>query len=183
MVASANRINLAITSECLEAIDRCLQGRDCPFTVHIVGQVKDMVADLPIRDANIFRKPWVRMHGFVPDIAQFYADMDLVLSPVTMGTGINVKTVQAMAYGMPLLTTACGGKGIETGDAMHCHADLNGLAETLLSLTNRPEELARLAALSRTRYIDFCASGLAAMRAIFAHPKLIQSFRHCHRHL
>lgn len=175
MVASANRINLAITRECLEAIDRQLQGRECPFTVHVAGQVKDMLAALPPREANVFLKPWVRMHGFVPDIAKFYSDMDLIASPVTMGTGINVKTVQAMAFGMPLLTTGCGGKGIETGDPMHGLMDLDALADALLSLTNRPGELARLATLSRTRYTTFFESGLAAMQGMFVHPKLRQA--------
>src|SRR5262249_41493423 len=124
IVASANRVNLAIVGECLEAIGLRLAGAPCPFVMHIAGQLKDMVLDLPAAKAAVFRKPWVRLHGFVPDIGKFYSKMDLVVSPVTMGTGINVKTVQAMAYGMPLLTTLCGSKGIETGDPMHCHADL-----------------------------------------------------------
>jgi len=172
MVASANRINLTITRVFLDAVDSRLQGRNCPFTVHIAGQVRDMVADLPRREAKVFRKPWVRMYGFIPDIAKFYADMDVIVSPVTMGTGINIKTVQAMAFGMPLITTACGSKGIETGDPMHSHSDLDALADTLLSLTNRPDELQRLAAISRARYTTFYESSLAAMPQIFMHPKL-----------
>lgn len=172
IVASANRINLAIVRECLAAIERRLRGEDCPFTLHVAGQVRDMVARLPSGEAEAFRKPWVQMRGFVPDIARFYAEMDLMISPATMGTGINVKTVQAMAFGMPLLTTAVGSKGIATGDPMHSHADLDALADSLLSLSNRPDELERLAALSRSRYVTFYESGLAAMRGMFAHPKL-----------
>jgi glycosyltransferase involved in cell wall biosynthesis len=173
IVASANLINLAIVRECLEAIERQLGGRRCPFTVHIAGQLKDMVAELAPRDAAIFRNPWVRMHGFVPDIVQFYRNVDLVLSPVTMGTGINVKTVQAMAYGMPLLTTSCGSKGIETGDPMHGHADLDALAASLMHLTEQPEELARLATVSRARFTSFYDSASRAIRDVFRHPKLL----------
>jgi len=172
MVASANRINLTIVRECLEAINRRLHGGACPFTIHVAGQVKDIVDNLPPLEAEIFHKPWVLMHGFIPDIAQFYGDMDLVISPVTMGTGINVKTVQAMAFGMPLLTTAWGAKGIESEDPMHLHPDLNALADSLLSLKNHPEELERLAEVSRTRYASFYEESLAAMRGMFAHPKL-----------
>jgi glycosyltransferase involved in cell wall biosynthesis len=172
MAASANRINLAITRALLDAIDSHLQGRDCPFTVHIAGQVKDMVLDQPTCAASILRKPWVRMHGFVPDIAKFYYDMDLIVSPATMGTGINIKTVQAMAFGMPLVTTACASKGIETGDPMHSHTHMDALAITILSLINRPDELQRLAAVSRARYTTFYQSSLATMREIFAHPKV-----------
>jgi glycosyltransferase involved in cell wall biosynthesis len=172
IVASANRINLAIVRDCLEAIDRRLDGA-CPFTVHVAGQVKDMVPGLPKKEAAIFSKPWVRMHGFVPDIAQFYADMDLVISPVTMGTGINVKTVQAMAFGMPLLTTAWGSKGIETDEPLHAHTDLDALAGSLMRLVANPGELQRLATISRTRYKRFLEDSQSGIEQLFRHPKLL----------
>jgi FkbM family methyltransferase len=172
MVASANRINLAIVRECLDAIDRQLGGKPCPFTVHIAGQVKDMALDLPANESAAFHKPWVRMHGFVSDIADFYGEMDLIISPVTMGTGINVKTVQAMAYGMPLLTTTCGSKGIESGELLHAHENLDQLAASLFKLIDQPTELARLAAISRVRFISFYDEALLGFKGIFANPML-----------
>jgi GT2 family glycosyltransferase len=175
ILASANQINLAMVRECLEAIHRRLAGAACPFTVHVAGQVKEMVDRLSRREQSIFHRPWVRMHGFVEDIGTFYADMDLILSPVTMGTGINVKTVQAMAYGMPVLTTLCGSKGIETGDPMHSHVDLDALSASLMTILKNPSALSRLAALSRERYERFYEAGMHAMRSLFRHQKLLPS--------
>ena len=172
IVASANRINLAIVRESLEAVDRKLGGSACPFTVHIAGQVKEMADALADKEGAIFKRPWVQMHGFVPDIAQFYADMDVVISPVTMGTGINVKTVQAMAYGMPLLTTACGSKGIETSERLHNHENLESLAESLMQLEKSPDELARLACVSKTRYTVFYDDAMKNFAGMLAHPKI-----------
>jgi len=171
-VASANRINLVIVQEFLQAIARRLQGAQCPFTVHVAGQIKNMVDALPPADAKVFNEPWVEMKGFVPDIATFYEEMDVIISPVTMGTGINVKTVQAMAFGMPLLTTAWGAKGIETGDPLHSHADMNALVDSLFALKENSGQLQRLAELSRTRYSEFFEESLASMRGMFEHPKL-----------
>lgn len=171
-VASANQINLAIVRECLEAIDRQLDGKPCPFTVHVAGQVKGMADELPAHERAVFERPWVKMLGFVPDIADFYADMDVVLSPVTMGTGINVKTVQAMAFGLPLLTTVCGSKGIETEDPMHVHEDLDSLAQSLLALAHQPDKLNRLARLSRERYQQFYEDSMHGMTTMFTHSKL-----------
>jgi hypothetical protein len=131
------------------------------------------VPNLPAAKAALFQKPWVRLHGFVPNIGEFYDEMDLVVSPVTMGTGINVKTVQAMAYGMPLLTTACGSKGIETGDPMHCHSDLDALAESLMTICKNPRAVRSLAALSRKRYDRFYEAGMNSMRGLFRHQKLL----------
>ena len=175
IVASANRINLAIVRECLEAIDLQLAGNACPFTVHVAGQVKDMAEALPASEGAIFKRPWVQMHGFVPDIAQFYGDMDVVVSPVTMGTGINVKTVQAMAFGMPLLTTSCGSKGIETFERLHNHENLESLADSLVQLEKMPDELARLACVSKTRYMVFYDDARKSFAGMLAHPKILRN--------
>lgn len=172
VVASANRINLAIVRELLEAIDRKLGDGACPFIVHVAGQVKDMVQTLPANERAVFARSWVRMHGFVPDIAKFYGDVNLVISPVTMGTGINVKTVQAMAYGMPLLTTECGSKGIETPELLHHHESLDALVASLLSLKERPNEIARLAEVSRSCYMEFHEKANAAFAGLWCHPRL-----------
>lgn len=167
MVASANNINLAITLQLLKAIDARLAGGASPFTLHIAGQVRDMIGSLPEEDAGLFSRPWVRLHGFVPDIGSFYRAVDVVVSPVTMGTGINVKTVQAMAYGMPLITTRWGGKGIETGDPMHDHADLDALVAGLLALAADPTRLPALADVSRRRYQAFYDASIEAMEQMF----------------
>ena len=168
LVASANRINLAIMLDFVQAVARATADGKVPFQVHIAGQVRDMIRDLPSADQAAFAKDWITLHGFVPDIADFYAQMDLIVSPVTMGTGINVKTVQAMAFGMPLLTTAWGCKGIETGDPMHGFATLEHLVAALLDLPAAPSELDRLAKMSRDRYTLFQADSLASFsQALF----------------
>jgi FkbM family methyltransferase len=166
IVASANRINLMILFEFLESLGRQLNGRLCPFTVHVAGQVKDMVSSLPPEQAALFARPWVRLRGFVPDIAAFYGEMDVIVSPVTIGTGINVKTVQAMAYGMTLLNTTCGSKGIETDEPMHNHQNLDSLVAGLLRLVGSPAELERLAMLSRNRYTLFLDQALSGFEMV-----------------
>ncbi|MFZ4701687.1 MAG: glycosyltransferase, partial [Candidatus Methylumidiphilus sp.] len=172
LVASANRINLIIIRDFLMAMEKRLNGDPCPFVIHVAGQVKDMVAHLPLEESAVFYLPWVRMLGFVPDIVGFYESLDLVVSPVTMGTGINVKTVQAMAFGMPLLATAWGVKGIETGDPLHLHQNLDELVSSIFMLKDNPEKLEQLAALSRRRFGLFYEQSLDSIRQLFAHPKL-----------
>lgn len=92
--------------------------------------------------------------------------MDVVISPVTMGTGINVKTVQAIAYGMPLLTTEWGSKGVDTSEPLHKLASLDDLVRTLLQLVERPAELERLAAVSRGLYQQFFDTSVTALQAL-----------------
>jgi GT2 family glycosyltransferase len=168
IVANPNEINLATVRHFLEALDQRLQGGPCPFTVTIVGRVDLMVERLPSAEKAIFRRSWVRLAGFIPNIADFYKSVDLVVSLVTMGTGLNTKSVEAMAFGMPLLTTVRGSKGIETGDPLHAHPNLTSLVDSLIDIREKPGELARLVRISRERYEQFYSDALQASEALFA---------------
>ncbi|MFT3673426.1 glycosyltransferase [Aestuariivirga sp.] len=171
VVASANRINLAILVELLTEL-KMRFGKNCPFTLIVAGQVGDLLHELPNKQRQLFSFPWVRMPGYIKDIAAFYESVDLVLSPVTMGTGINVKTVQAMAFGMPLLTTRVGIKGIETDEPMHNHETIAGLVKSILSVRRCPEVLQRLADVSVSRYQRLLNDAGISIRTILDHPKL-----------
>ncbi len=166
IVASANRINLEIVRDCLQSIDRHVGSQPFPFTVLIAGQVKAMVQSLPAQQLALFERPWVKLLGFVEDIEAFYASVDVVISPVTMGTGINVKTVQAIAYGMPLLTTEWGSKGVDTTEPLHKQASLDDLVRALIALVDRPAELERLAAVSRSMYLRFFDTSVNALQEL-----------------
>ncbi|MEA4991323.1 hypothetical protein SDC9_06662 [bioreactor metagenome] len=158
LVASANRINLDLVTDFLLALKSKVP--DIPFSVRIAGQVSTMLDDVSAEKRWIFNEPWVCMLGFVNDIKTFYADVDIVVSPVLLGTGINVKTVQAMAYGMPLVTTACGCKGIETGHPMHTQMTMEGVVDCIILLHDEPQRLEPLAECSRERYKTFYESSL-----------------------
>ncbi|WP_337430616.1 glycosyltransferase [Bilophila sp.] len=158
LVASANRINLDLVTDFLHAVQS--QQAAPPFEVRIAGQVSTMIKDVSACKREVFHCPWVKILGFVEDIAGFYADVDLVVSPVTLGTGINVKTVQAMSYGMPLVTTAFGCKGIETGHPMHSHATVEEVAAAVFHIFRQPQLLGELAECSRQRYRTFYETSL-----------------------
>jgi glycosyltransferase involved in cell wall biosynthesis/GT2 family glycosyltransferase/polysaccharide pyruvyl transferase WcaK-like protein len=172
MVASANQINLAITLELLKALAAREKNGALPFTLRIAGQVSDMIRHLPHQDATLFSHRWVKLLGFVPDIGGFYGSVDLVVSPVTMGTGINVKTVQAMAFGMPLVTTAWGCKGIETGHPMHAHADVESLVDGIFRIAEDAATVNALAQVSRDRYARFLRESDAAIEDLFGRSGL-----------
>jgi succinoglycan biosynthesis protein ExoO len=66
--------------------------------------------------------PYVETHeasvhpiGYVRRLTEAYRDAKVVINPVTLGTGLKVKSVEALAYGKALVTTSCGADGIEEG--------------------------------------------------------------------
>lgn len=100
-------------------------------------------------------QPFFTKHGFVDDAAAFHADMDIVINPNIGGTGLKIKSVDALSYGVPFVATSDAMVGIETTEPQHLHTDVAALCNGLLSLAANPENLSALAATSHdvfTRY-------------------------------
>jgi glycosyltransferase involved in cell wall biosynthesis len=57
----------------------------------------------------------VHIRGFVPDLNAIYEEADLIINPILYGAGLKIKNVEAMANGLPLITTSHGAAGIGEG--------------------------------------------------------------------
>lgn len=53
--------------------------------------------------------------GFVEDLSEVYETATVIINPVRHGTGLKIKTVEALAFGRALVTTPCGGDGLMEG--------------------------------------------------------------------
>lgn len=96
----------------------------------------------------------VELVGFVPDLSPWYAGAELVLNPVAFGSGLKIKSVEALCHGRPLLTTPVGAEGLpdqvehkafevaEPGDAF---------IEALVALLRAPDRM-RSMSLAATEY-------------------------------
>lgn len=170
LVASANRINLDLVTSFLLAMQS--QQTVPPFEVKIAGQVSTMIQEVSPDKREVFHLPWVKLLGFVDDIAEFYASVDLVVAPVTLGTGINVKTVQAMSYGMPLVATTFACKGIETGHPMHSLETIEEVAGAVFNVFEHPYVLENLAECSRTHYRKFYKTSISGFDHLISNLKI-----------
>lgn len=54
----------------------------------------------------------IRVHGFVPDIRPFFATAATAICPVRNGGGTRLKVLDALALGVPLVSTTIGLEGI-----------------------------------------------------------------------
>jgi glycosyltransferase involved in cell wall biosynthesis len=57
--------------------------------------------------------PGVAFHGYVPDARAFYAQIRVAVVPVLSGTGVSLKTVEALDFGRPVVATRVGVRGLE----------------------------------------------------------------------
>ncbi len=100
----------------------------------------------------------VRFLGRVDDLTPHYRAADIAINPVFYGGGLKIKTVEAMSYGLPVLTTAEGARGIPLADPpAFIVAESRGdfIAELIrlsLNCELRDQLSARARALVRTEY-------------------------------
>jgi len=54
--------------------------------------------------------------GYIPDLLPCYEKARIFIAPLRYGAGIKGKILEAMSYGLPIVTTAVGAEGIGLGD-------------------------------------------------------------------
>jgi GT2 family glycosyltransferase/glycosyltransferase involved in cell wall biosynthesis len=66
----------------------------------------------PPENALVYKSAVVRFAGFVPDLAALYARARVAIAPIRFGAGVKIKTVEAIQYGVPVVSTTVGSEGI-----------------------------------------------------------------------
>jgi glycosyltransferase involved in cell wall biosynthesis len=89
----------------------------------------------------------VELLGEVGDVKEAYARAAVVINPVLAGTGLKTKTIEALAFGCPLVTTSCGAEGLEdaSGSAFYLADDAIDFADGVIELLTEPKHAARYA--------------------------------------
>ena len=112
----------------------------CWFASHVWPQVRNenWSARLVIAGASpppeveaLAHDPTVRVTGFVEDLAPLYLRAAIFVTPILRGSGTRLKILEAMAAGVPVLSTTLGVEGIAGRDGEH------------FLLADRLEEMAR----------------------------------------
>ncbi len=86
------------------------------------------------------RYPGIVVTGEVADVRRFVEDAALMIAPLLFGTGIKTKILEAMSWGVPVVTSPVGSEGI---DAKHgeewfvCKTDKAFVRAVLMLLNDR----------------------------------------------
>ena len=94
--------------------------------------------------------PGVTVTGTVPDIRPIYHGALAAVVPLRSGGGTRLKILEAMAAGVPVISTPVGAEGLEVIDGENIllvdSADAGGWADRLVSLADSPTRRAQLTA-------------------------------------
>lgn len=97
-----------------------------------------------------FRQRWpdprIEWQGFVPDLRDLQRRSTLFFAPLRQGGGSKLKVLEAMAAGLPVVTTAQGSSGLQVENGRHYlgSEDPGALAQILAEVLADPERLQRI---------------------------------------
>ena len=109
------------------------------LVLRVVGPgVPGVMQDLTRHDHNII------IDGEVEDIREPLRRARIFVCPVRLGSGLRVKILEAMAMGLPVVTTTLGGEGMPLHSGENCFiADQPQLMSDYIDLLLTDEELRR----------------------------------------
>ncbi len=101
------------------------------INITVVGRVNQVIPDLP-RVTKI---------TFVEDLATCYQQSKITICPMLTGTGLKIKVVESLSYGLPVVCNARGLDGLSSKINNGCLAtnDPERFAEHIVDLIDKPE--------------------------------------------
>ena len=96
--------------------------------------------------------------GYQDDLASFFRRCDVIVNPERGGTGIKIKTLEAMAASVPVLTTRHGAVGLDSSSRFHAATDAEELAELTAELLGDSDLLEQLRRETAEVYDRFVAT-------------------------
>jgi GT2 family glycosyltransferase/glycosyltransferase involved in cell wall biosynthesis len=95
--------------------------------------------------------PGITVTGFVEEVTDYYRTHAVLAAPILSGAGVRVKVLEAMAAGVPVVTSKLGAEGIQvvSGRELLIADDSAAFANALVDLLTDSERAARLARSAR----------------------------------
>ncbi|WP_341676059.1 glycosyltransferase [Niveibacterium sp. SC-1] len=106
IAGSSNPINVDGAQAFLDEVWPAVRQRMPAARLSIAGALSGALPDAP----------GVEKLGVVADMTEAYRAADLAINPVRQGTGLNIKSIEALGFGLPLATTPAGARGLEAAE-------------------------------------------------------------------
>lgn len=156
LIASDNPIN----QSSLWALDSELSKRPeviARYDLRLAGALSNS----PAADNTHFKKL-----GFIESVEDFYQECDLILNPNIGGTGLKIKSVEALSYGKALIATEDAMVGINSNHPLQNCQDIAAFCNAMATL-DAEKDIAGLEAAGRETIQAYTARQQAALAELF----------------
>lgn len=144
-MASSHRPNVVAISHFISFLST-FYSENKNFELHIAGSICDSLDSLP---------EFVKLIGRVGAVKDFYKEVDLLINPDCVPSGIKIKCIEALSFGIPLVCTRYAMIGVDTNCEYHLCEDVRDCVVKVISIIENPSILLGLANESKTVYGNF----------------------------
>ena len=138
-LASGHMPNLVALEKLLSlAIPKTIQ-------IKVAGSICDSLYNIKVPEN-------VELIGIVENVESFYKTCDVLINPDMVESGLKIKCVEALSFGIPLVCTKFASVGIPVSEAYHTCADIQTCANMLKRIVDQDLDLKKMAAESRRLY-------------------------------
>ena len=148
-IGSSNFINEENLSLFVRAVAKNPTLQD-KISLRIAGGVSDRIYDFC--SPNEFATLEHTLLGQVPSLHDFYAACDVIINPERGGTGIKIKTLDAMAHGAALVCTAGAAEGTGALSSFHNAKSIPDMLHYICKIVEHPCLIDELRQESKTLY-------------------------------
>lgn len=113
-------------------LDYCAGAGSLPFQIIVAGSQCDALTVPAALSAQL------TVMGRVKAVSDFYQMVDLVINPITDGTGQKIKTVEAMFYDRPVIGTPQAFIGLNSPLDAHRLSSVADVVEEIIALSDQP---------------------------------------------
>lgn len=133
VIGSDIHFNRYAVAELIRQLELAIRRTYAPVELLLAGSICRSLGDCP---------PFVKKLGFVDRLEDFYSSLDVVIVPMTHGTGVKIKSVEAVSFCKPILFTAHSAEGTGyTGQVFANLAELANCAAEIALASEIPQTL------------------------------------------
>lgn len=145
-MGSGNSLNVKSLNSFLEVFDRLCQTSRVKLELQVSGSVCSKVST---------KNPSVKMLGFTSDMGKFFSGLDIFVNPLVSGTGLKIKTIDALTYQVPVVSTLSGFDGLESNCSFHKLNTIEEFEPAINQLLVSDKEMEHLDASSKMAYVNY----------------------------
>ncbi|ACA18354.1 conserved hypothetical protein [Methylobacterium sp. 4-46] len=120
--------------------------------------------------------------GRVAHPREFYDHVDCVVNPMIGGTGLKIKTIEALSHGRSVIGTTAAFEGLRPAHPFHRFASAEALAEGMQDLARDPALRDEVARASRTLAVAYAGAVAAQFDMLIASIEDLAHDRRSQRH-
>lgn len=157
-IGSGNPFNLSSLLSFARAVEAIPQSLEA-IEFHVAGQIGEALAKTS--------HPFI-LHGRTASVRDFYKSVDVAINPMTGGTGLKIKSLEALSFGKPLVASREAMTGIPSRNRGHQLEGPKQIVEWLIGLADNPSRLVEEGALSRDVFRTYRKAQLDSFRELWS---------------